>query len=445
MTDSLSRWGQLLRRPIDLGWERLRAPYATALGVCFAVLALRSHARLFQAHLWAEDGAVFLTDALAHGFGATFIPYAGYLHIVPRLLAWGLSLLPIEAFALGLAFVILAINAAVFALIARVRFRWLVPHDGVRVLAAMAFCFLPGTWEVTGNLANLHSILFYAVMLVALQDLERPLGIADGVVLLAAASSAGESVLLAPVFLLRGVMRWRDGRPSREVLWEGLAVVVLTVPAGVNMVLFRQSGMPASDFAHWPLSRMAEHLWNTLNVRYVLHPVLGDGGTMSYFRRPLAVRILVACGFIAVLALGLRRVPARPRGLLLAACACVFLLIPLTWYVRSGSADYPTFGRFWDPGVVEDRYMLFALPAGVVLWVAALARFRPLFAAGLCVAVMVLAYPRWAFESWGPERDWARSAHLIRVTRETPGAEASVPINPIGWSVFVRGAPRPGP
>ncbi|WP_120617533.1 hypothetical protein [Corallococcus sp. CA049B] len=445
MTGSFSRWGPLLRRPINLGWERLRAPYATALGLCFAVLALRSHARLVQAHLWAEDGAVFLTDALAHGLGATFIPYAGYLHIVPRLLALGLSLLPIEAFALGLAFVVLAVDAAVFALIARIRFRWLVPHDGVRVLAAMAFCFLPGTWEVTGNLANLHSILFYAAMFVALQDLERPLGIADGVVLLAAASSAGESVLLAPVFLLRGVMRWRDGRPLLEMLWEGLAVVVLTVPAGVNMVLFRQSGMPASDFAQWPLSRMAEHLWNTFNVRYVLHPVLGDGGTLSYFRRPLAVRILVACGFIAVLVLGLRRVPARPRVLLLAACACVFLLIPLTWYVRSGSADYPTFGRFWDPGVVEDRYMLFALPAGVVLWVAALARFRSLFAAGLCVAVMVLAYPRWAFEPWGRERDWARTAHLIRATRETPGAEAfvPVPINPTGWSVFVRGAPRP--
>ncbi|RKI00306.1 hypothetical protein [Corallococcus sp. AB038B] len=445
MTDSFSRWVHLLRRPIDLGWERLRASYATALGLCFAVLVLRSHARILQAHLWAEDGAVFLSDALAHGLGATFKPYAGYLHVVPRLVAWGLSLLPIEAFALGLAFVTLAINAAVFALIARERYRWLVPHDGVRLLTAVAFCFLPGTWEVTGNLANLHSVLFYGAMLVALQDLDRPLGLADGLVLLAGASSAGESVLLAPVFLLRGVMRWRDGRPAREVLWEGLAVAVLTVPAGVNMVLFRQSGMPASDFAHWPLSRMAEHLWHTFNVRYVLHPVLGDGGTLSYFRRPLAVRIAVACGFIAVLVLGIRRVPARPRVLLLAACACVFLLIPLTWYVRSGSAEYPTFGAFRDPGVVEDRYMLFALPAGVVLWVAALARFRSLFGAGLCVAVMVLALPRWTFEPWGPEHDWAPSARLIRVTRETPGAEASVPINPIGWSFHVRSASRSEP
>ncbi|RKI65436.1 hypothetical protein D7X55_16425 [Corallococcus sp. AB049A] len=441
MADSSSPRSRLLRRPIDLGWARLRAPYATALGLCFAVLALRSHARLAQAHLWAEDGTVFLADALAHGFGATFLPYAGYLHVVPRLMAWGLSLLPIEAFALGLALLTLAVDAAVFALIARAGYRWLVSHDGVRVLAAVALCFLPGTWEVMGNLANLHSVLFYGVMLVALQDLERPLGLADAGVLLAAASSSGEAVLLAPVFLLRGAMRWRDGRPRREVVMEALAAVALTVPAGVNMVLFRQSGMPASDFATWPLSRMAEHLWNTFNVRYVLYPVLGDGGTLSYFRRPLAVRILVACGFVAVLVLGLRRVPARPRALLLASCACVFLLIPLTWYVRAGSAEYPTFGAFRDPGVVEDRYMLFALPAGLLLWVAALARLRLSLAAGLCVCVWVLAFPRWSFEPWGPESDWARTAHLIRVTRETPGAEAGVPINPTGWWIRVRAAP----
>ncbi|RKG72125.1 hypothetical protein D7W79_29480 [Corallococcus exercitus] len=445
MADRSSCWWHLLRRPIDLGWERPRAPYATALLACFAVLMLRSHARLAQAHLWAEDGTVFLADALAHGIGATFMPYAGYLHVVPRLLAWGLSRLPIEAFALGLALLTLGIDAAVFALIARVRYRWLVPHDGVRILAAVALCFLPGTWEVMGNLANLHSVLFYGVMLVALQDLERPLGVVDGGVLLAAASSAGEGVLLAPVFLLRGVLRWRDGQSLRAVLGEGAAAAALTVLAGVNMVLFRQSGMAASDFAAWPLSRMAEHLWNTFNVRYVLHPVLGDGGTLSYFRRPLGVRVAVAGGLLAVLVMGLRGVPARQRALLLAACACVFLLIPLTWYVRSGSADYPTFGAFRDPGVVEDRYMLFALPAGLVLWVVAVARFRAVFAAGLCVCVVVLALPRWTFEPWGSELDWARTARLIRETRETPGAEAAVPINPTGWWIRVRGASHPAP
>ncbi|MBN9683564.1 MULTISPECIES: hypothetical protein [unclassified Corallococcus] len=441
MPDSLSPWGRLLRRPIDLGWERLRAPYATAFGVCFAMLLLRSHERLAQAHLWAEDGRTFLGEAFEHGLGATFMPYAGYLHVVPRLVTWVLSLLPIETYAVALTSVTLALNAAVFALIAKPCHRGLVSHDGVRVLVAVAFCFLPGTWEVTGNVANLHSVLFYGVMLVALQDLDRPLGFAEVLVVLAAATSAGEAVLLAPAFLLRGWMRWRDGRPLREAVGEALAVVALTVPAAMNALLY-QSGMPVADFASWPLSRMAEHLWTTFNDRYVLHPVLGDGGTMSYFRRPLGVRIAVTAGFAVVLVLGLRRVPARPRALMLAACACVFLLIPLTWYVRPGAAEFPTFGALREPGVMDARYMLFALPAGVVLWAAALARFRAIFAAGLCVCVVVLAFPRWTFEPWGTERDWATSARIIRETRQTPGAEATVPTNPPGWYISVHGPSR---
>ncbi|NRD54536.1 MULTISPECIES: hypothetical protein [Corallococcus] len=445
MIDSFARWGRLLRRPIHLGWERLRSPYATALGMCFALLLLRSHARLAQAHVWAEDGWRFLADALEHGLGATFMPYAGYLHVVPRLLAWGVALLPLEAFALGVAFVTLALNAALFALIARDGCRWLVPHDGVRIFTAVAFCFLSGTWEVTGNLANLHSVLFYGAMLVALQDLDRPLGFADGLVLLAAATSAGEGVLLAPVFLLRGVMRWRDGRPLREVVGEALAAVVLTVPAGVNAVLLRQADLPAADFPTWPLSRMAEHLWITLNDRYVLHPVLGDRGAIAYFFWPFAVRMAVVSGFAAVLVLGLRRLPARPRVLLLAACACVSVLIPLTWYVRADAAEFPTFGVLRDPDVMDARYMLFALPAGLTLWVAALGRIRTVFAGGLCVCVVVLAHPRWTFEPWGPERDWAQTARRIREVRETPGAEASVRINPKGWAMRIRGASRPGP
>ncbi|RKH60418.1 hypothetical protein D7W81_25595 [Corallococcus aberystwythensis] len=430
---------------MDLGGACLRAPYVTALLACFAVLTLRSHERIAHAHLWAEDGPVFLADALAHGLGATFKPYAGYLHIVPRLLAWGLSRLPIEAFALGLAWVLLAINAAVFALIARVRCRWLVPHDGVRVLLAVAFCFLPGTWEVMGNLANLHSVLFYGVMLVALQDLERPLGISDAALLLAAATSAGEGVLMAPVFFLRGLLRWRDGQPLRSVLWEGLAAAVLAVPAGVNMVLFRQSGMAAADFTAWPLPRMAEHLWNTFSVRFVLYPVIGEAGTRSYFHRSLVVRLAIAVGFIAVLVLGLRRVPARPRALLLSACACAFLLIPLTWYVRAGAAEHPSFGVFSNPIVMPGRYMLFAFPAALILWVAALTRFRAVLGAALCVCVVGLAFSRWTFEPWGPEQDWTPAARIIRATRETPGAQAEVPINPPGWRVPVHGAPPPAP
>jgi hypothetical protein len=39
--------------------------------------------------LWAEDGRVFLPDALAHPLSSLVTPYAGYLQLVPRLIADG--------------------------------------------------------------------------------------------------------------------------------------------------------------------------------------------------------------------------------------------------------------------------------------------------------------------------------------------------------------------
>lgn len=47
--------------------------------------------RLLDGFLWAEDGKIFLLDAYALGTASIFKPYAQYLHLVPRLLAWCIS------------------------------------------------------------------------------------------------------------------------------------------------------------------------------------------------------------------------------------------------------------------------------------------------------------------------------------------------------------------
>jgi hypothetical protein len=47
--------------------------------------------------IWAEDGSVFLNQAINQGVLHAFtIPYAGYLHLVPRVLATVAALLPLQ-------------------------------------------------------------------------------------------------------------------------------------------------------------------------------------------------------------------------------------------------------------------------------------------------------------------------------------------------------------
>ena len=58
--------------------------------ILFAVLLLlvRKSDSLFNPQLWAEDGTVFFAQQYEHGLASMFTTYAGYLHIVPRLIAF---------------------------------------------------------------------------------------------------------------------------------------------------------------------------------------------------------------------------------------------------------------------------------------------------------------------------------------------------------------------
>ncbi len=55
--------------------------------IAVIVLIFRKSDSLSNPQLWAEDGTVFFTQQYEHGAGSIFTAYAGYLHIVPRLIA----------------------------------------------------------------------------------------------------------------------------------------------------------------------------------------------------------------------------------------------------------------------------------------------------------------------------------------------------------------------
>jgi hypothetical protein len=55
---------------------------------CAVLLALRKPWALHTPQLWAEDGSIFLTQDEQMGVRAWWEPYNGYLHLLPRLIAW---------------------------------------------------------------------------------------------------------------------------------------------------------------------------------------------------------------------------------------------------------------------------------------------------------------------------------------------------------------------
>ena len=99
--------------PVGPGWKTLAAFAAVLAGalICFARIS-----PVAQGTVWAEDGAVFIHDALRRpGPLDIFAPYQGYLHVVPRMtVSLVVLLFPIDSFAVAISF----LSCLVIALIA---------------------------------------------------------------------------------------------------------------------------------------------------------------------------------------------------------------------------------------------------------------------------------------------------------------------------------------
>ncbi|MHA7987280.1 hypothetical protein ACX9R5_15890 [Rathayibacter sp. CAU 1779] len=81
-------------RDSTLSWRRF--VYYSVLLAIGSVVAYLRYPATSRARMWSEDGNVFLGQALQHPLSETlFTPYAGYGHLVPRLVAWLVTLFPI--------------------------------------------------------------------------------------------------------------------------------------------------------------------------------------------------------------------------------------------------------------------------------------------------------------------------------------------------------------
>ena len=60
------------------------------------ILVIHARAYLLDPSFWAEDLRVFWLGEFVHSIGGVILsPYAGYLHLVPRLVAWAAWLTPV--------------------------------------------------------------------------------------------------------------------------------------------------------------------------------------------------------------------------------------------------------------------------------------------------------------------------------------------------------------
>lgn len=221
--------------------ERVRrttssAVAAVVVAVVATALAWYRLGPVTRATVWAEDGGVFFRDHLAAGsVGSLVRPYAGYLHLLPRLVVDLGFARPVEQYAVTVAgascLVVGVVAAAVFVLA-----RDVVPVWPLRLVLAAVPVVLPvAPFEVSGNAANLH---WYMLVLAPWLFAARPRSWwgASVVAVLAvgAVLTEPQTLVSAPLLL---VAWWPASGAGRRPSLRALPVTVVTLLAGAAQVV----------------------------------------------------------------------------------------------------------------------------------------------------------------------------------------------------------------
>lgn len=181
--------------------------------------------------VWAEDGGIFLRDAMARkGFLDVFAPYDGYLHVVPRLAAKTVvRFFAIDDYGLAMTF-LSCVATAVVALLVFYCSKAVTSNLYVRVgWASITILVAPAPLETLGNFANFHSYLLWLTPWLLIKPATSRL---SGVVLFSTALFGALTEIVCALFIPLFALRLKDRAmwPARSGLIIGLVFqVVATV------------------------------------------------------------------------------------------------------------------------------------------------------------------------------------------------------------------------
>jgi hypothetical protein len=335
-------------------WERA--------GVVAALLVLAIVAQLARVGwqgslqgLWAEDGPIFLQEAIGRGFGETiFAPYSNYLVVVPRLIGDAAALGPLDA-APAVVSILAAALAALSGLLVWQASAGHIRGPYLRGALALATVLVPvGGLESVDSASYVSWYMLFACFWILLW---RPAtwwgtGAACGFLVLTGLSNPGVW-FLAPLAALRALAA-RDRRD--------LAIpAAFAVPALAQAVMITQNHDPTVDPA-W-----SEQIWTAYLQRVVEGAPLGlrlGGDAWELLGRPLLVA-LVAAGAAGAW-LGLRRAGPGARYLAAVALPTSLLLFVVSLYQRALGQQMA-----WPEGIWHGNGGRYAIvPALLVIGVA---------------------------------------------------------------------------
>jgi hypothetical protein len=412
-------------------------PSLVALGLVCALVAWYRLPAVARDTFWAEDGRTFVSSAATYGPAALVAPYQGYLHTVPRLVAALVAMLPVPLWAVATTAGACAV-AGGLAVVVFVCARDLVPWMPARVFVAALTVLAPlAPREVLGNLANLHSLILWALFWIVLSRPRTRAGaIGLSAIAFLGAMTEIQAVFLVPLIALRP--RDRNAWIVRAGLLAGIAIqLIVTVgwprPQNTNPVV------PPASIAY---GYLVNGVMPLVVPQDQIGPVLAASGP--------ALGLTVLLAVLAVAVYVIRRGGPMQRTLVLAALGGSALVYaagvaanPNTFY------DYAQFTAAQLQNAWLTRYgvvpsmMLATIPAvGAAVAARRHPGWNPLKASVLaaaavsCVLIVAQVGPQFTRRSFGPA--WQpQIAAAVQQCRTDDDTSSVALRETIGWHVAV--------
>jgi hypothetical protein len=271
----LGRLGQILellfpavpaRRPWSVRRAWVAVANAAAVVAGAGVLLVRQAGTPSWSTMWAEDGSVFLPRALFHPVSSIFREYAGYLQLVPQLIADAVARFPMRDAAAGFAVAgaLVASSCAVFVFYAGCGH---IVRPGLRALLACSVVLLPtAVIEIANSGVDAPWYLMYALFWALLwRPASRRGMVLAGFIAFMTMASNILNVLYLPLVVARVLALPRPREQAVTFGWlAGIAFQVLgivqsrephgigPVPAGLH---FYGQHVLVAAVAGWPLAR----------------------------------------------------------------------------------------------------------------------------------------------------------------------------------------------
>lgn len=417
--------------------------------LCVVIVVARAWYRISVAEFWAEDGRVFLSHGLQSGWSSLLRPMVGSYQTIQRLVMIAvIQTMPIAWRPTAVAVTCCTIFAGIASVVAGRDWAWLIPSTPLRVATACAFCLLPGSHEMLGNLCNINWFLFAWLALVGLKDPDRSFTIGELLCSWLVIMSVGTSVLLLPLFAWRLARAVIDGR-SRRYVWTAAVQVASITVFGLLLLVWIA---PASEATRPPLLPLLHAHEDQVARVAMVAAWAGDAITSEISGRFRGAVPAVGAFMLVALHLfwvwpGRRRPQVQAVWLLVAGTSLWTVLVSFNRpYALAQLLDDRSYGLFMG------RYSFPLSFAALVLWMCvttltARETRRRIAPGAVFVALSItLALHRFFVPSYGLDGRWQEAQPVIaKAIEQRCRSRVVVPIYPDGWRIQFRAHPEMPP